>query len=98
KNRTSKVPRLKQLLTDEALEICREDEALCAAIAKNGAGLVRAGDRILTHCNTGALATAGVGTALGVITRAHADGKKISVWADETRPYFQGSRLTAFEL
>jgi methylthioribose-1-phosphate isomerase len=97
-NRTSKVDRLKKLLADEAQAISSEDAALCDAIALHGGSLLRDGDRVLTHCNTGALATAGVGTALGVITSAFKAGKKLSVWVDETRPYLQGARLTAFEL
>jgi methylthioribose-1-phosphate isomerase len=97
-NRTSRAARLKEVLVAEALEIAREDAALCAAIGRHGAELVRDGDRVLTHCNTGALATAGIGTALGIISTAHAQGKKISVWVDETRPYLQGARLTAYEL
>src|SRR5205085_1101518 len=63
-----------------------------------GAGLVPDGSRILTHCNAGALATAGHGTALGVIRSAHRQGKRISVLADETRPFLQGARLTAWEM
>ena len=98
KNRSAKIKALKDNLVAEALEIAREDAALCDAMAQNGAELIRDGDRILTHCNTGALATAGIGTALGVIKKAWLDGKKISVWVDETRPYLQGARLTAFEL
>ena len=97
-NRTSKTERLKKLLADEAQAVASEDAALCDAIAAHGASLLRDGDRVLTHCNTGALATAGVGTALGVITSAFKAGKKLSVWVDETRPYLQGARLTAFEL
>jgi methylthioribose-1-phosphate isomerase len=93
-----KLPSLKQRLVEEALELEQEDARLCDAIAAAGSELIRSGDKVLTHCNTGALATAGIGTALGVITQAWADGKKISVWVDETRPYLQGSRLTAFEL
>lgn len=75
-----------------------EDVELCRRIAKNGAALVQDGDAILTHCNTGGLATAGDGTALGVIKEAHRQGKKISVWVDETRPLLQGGRLTTWEL
>lgn len=75
-----------------------EDVALCERMANFGAELVNHGDNILTHCNTGALATAGIGTALGVIHQAHAAGKNIHVWVDETRPLLQGGRLTAYEL
>jgi methylthioribose-1-phosphate isomerase len=85
-------------LADEAVAIFEEDVALCDAIAGHGAALVEHNDRILTHCNTGSLATAGVGTAIGVITRAHQQGKHIRVWVDETRPLLQGARLTAWEM
>lgn len=73
------------------------DVALCNAIGDHGAALIGPGERILTHCNTGALATAGIGTAAGVLRRAHEQGKNISVWVDETRPLLQGGRLTAWE-
>ena len=72
--------------------------AINEAIGRNGAGLVPDGKTVLTHCNAGALATAGYGTALGVIRAAVAAGKKIDVFADETRPFLQGARLTAWEL
>lgn len=75
-----------------------DDRALCDAMAEHGAALIAPGERILTHCNTGGLATAGIGTALGVIRRAHEQGKGVSVWVDETRPLLQGGRLTAWEL
>ncbi len=81
-----------------AIELFNEDVKLCDQIAANGAELINDGDQILTHCNTGGLATAGVGTALGVIRRAHEQGKKIHVYIDETRPLLQGGRLTAWEL
>ena len=81
-----------------AEEIFEEDVALCEAMAKHGAELISDGDSILTHCNTGGLATAGIGTALGVIRRAHESGKRIHVYVDETRPLFQGARLTTWEL
>ena len=70
----------------------------CRALGAHGAALVPAEARILTHCNAGALATAGYGTALGVIRAAVEQGKQVSVLADETRPFFQGARLTAWEL
>lgn len=73
------------------------DRALCNAIGDHGAALVGDGEKLLTHCNTGALATAGIGTAAGVIRRAHESGKAIAVWVDETRPLLQGGRLTAWE-
>ena len=74
------------------------DVASCRAIGDFGAELFAAGDRVLTHCNTGALATAGYGTALGVITSSFREGKLAQVWVDETRPLLQGARLTAWEL
>ena len=82
----------------EALRLVEEDRALCEAIAGHGATLVSPGSRLLTHCNTGGLATAGIGTALGVIRRAHRQGKVERVWVGETRPLLQGGRLTAWEL
>ena len=85
-------------MADEAQQVYREDIAICRAIGKNGAPLVPDGKTVLTHCNAGALATAGYGTALGVIRAAAEAGKHIDVFADETRPFLQGSRLTAWEL
>jgi len=85
-------------LGKEALRLVEEDKRLCNNIADAGAALVKPGSRLLTHCNTGGLATAGVGTALGVIQRAFSQGKVESVWVDETRPLLQGGRLTAWEL
>ncbi len=85
-------------LVDEAVAIGREDLEMCRAIGRFGAELVPQGARILTHCNAGALATAGYGTALGVIRAAHERGKVTGVLADETRPLLQGARLTAWEL
>lgn len=82
----------------EAHEISREDIIINRAMGKFGAELLSDGDYILTHCNAGALATAGHGTALGVIRSAVENGKKISVIADETRPFLQGARLTAWEM
>lgn len=81
-----------------AEEIFDEDVVLCDSMARHGSELVKQGEGILTHCNTGGLATAGIGTALGVIRRAHEQGKKIHVYVDETRPLLQGARLTAWEL
>jgi methylthioribose-1-phosphate isomerase len=92
------VTELKIGLEYEALAIAEEDERLCRKLGKNGAALIADGARVLTHCNAGALATAGYGTALGVLRAAVAAGKKISVLADETRPFLQGARLTAWEL
>jgi methylthioribose-1-phosphate isomerase len=82
----------------EAEAIFAEDVRLCEGMAHHGAALIQDGEGILTHCNTGGLATAGIGTALGVIRRAHEQGKHIHVYADETRPLLQGGRLTAWEL
>lgn len=86
-------------LEKEAVKIYEEDLAVNKRMGENGATLIDDGDTILTHCNAGALATAGdYGTALGVIKAAHLAGKKISVIADETRPWLQGARLTTWEL
>jgi len=85
-------------LIREAQQIRLEDIAINECIGKNGASLVPDGKTVLTHCNAGALATAGYGTALGVIRAAVASGKKIDVFADETRPFLQGARLTVWEL
>ena len=82
----------------EALAVAAEDEAACRAIGEHGAELVPAGSNVLTHCNTGALATGGWGSAQGVIVAAHRAGKRVHVWVDETRPVLQGARLTAWEL
>jgi methylthioribose-1-phosphate isomerase len=89
---------LKARLRTEADRIHDEDVASCRAIGANGATLVPEQARILTHCNAGALATAGYGTALGVIRGAVEAGRKVRVLADETRPFLQGARLTAWEL
>jgi methylthioribose-1-phosphate isomerase len=89
---------LRQRLIVEAQRIRLEDIAINVAIGRHGAVLVPDGKTVLTHCNAGALATAGYGTALGVIRAAVAAGKKIDVFADETRPFMQGSRLTVWEL
>jgi methylthioribose-1-phosphate isomerase len=82
----------------EALAFWEQDLAACRAIGAHGAALVPDGAVVLTHCNAGALATAGYGTALGVVRAAVAAGKKVRVLADETRPWLQGARLTAWEL
>jgi methylthioribose-1-phosphate isomerase len=88
---------VRERLLAEAQAILAEDLAANRALGDHGAALVAPGARILTHCNAGALATAGYGTALGVIRSAHAQGKVALVWVDETRPVMQGSRLTAWE-
>ena len=85
-------------LEREAKAIHDEDVASCRAMGAFGAEMVSDGARVLTHCNAGALATAGYGSALGVIRAAVEQGKKIAVFADETRPFLQGARLTAWEL
>jgi methylthioribose-1-phosphate isomerase len=83
---------------DRAREIHRADVAACKSIGAHGAALLPDEGTILTHCNAGALATGGYGTALGVIRAAISSGKRLRVFADETRPYLQGARLTAWEL
>ncbi|MFQ5646385.1 MAG: S-methyl-5-thioribose-1-phosphate isomerase [bacterium] len=97
-NRNLPLEELKQALINRSIEICREDIRINQQMGEFGQQLIDDGDTILTHCNAGALATASFGTALGVIRAAHLAGKKIDVYADETRPYLQGARLTAWEL
>ncbi len=92
------VMELKIGLEYEALAIAEEDVRINKQMGQNGAGLIPDGARVLTHCNAGALATGGYGTALGVIRAAVEAGKKVAVIADETRPFLQGARLTAWEL
>src|SRR6202451_3102789 len=92
------IPQIKQALIEEAQRMHAEDIAANQAMGRHGATLMPASGGVLTHCNAGALATAGYGTALGVIRAAVEQGKKIHVYADETRPFLQGSRLTAWEL
>jgi methylthioribose-1-phosphate isomerase len=92
------LPQLKQALIEEAQRMYAEDIAANQAMGRLGATLMPATGGVLTHCNAGALATCGYGTALGVIRSAVEQGKKIQVYADETRPFLQGSRLTAWEL
>ena len=89
---------IKQTLVAEAQRVLAEDIATNELMGKHGAVLMPASGGVLTHCNAGALATAGYGTALGVIRAAVESGKKLHVFADETRPFLQGSRLTAWEL
>ncbi|HVU65806.1 MAG TPA: S-methyl-5-thioribose-1-phosphate isomerase [Ktedonobacteraceae bacterium] len=89
---------LARLLLDEAQAIVREDRAACQRMGELGAELIAEGDTLLTHCNTGALATMGIGTALAPFYIAHRAGKRIHVLVDETRPVLQGARLTAWEL
>jgi methylthioribose-1-phosphate isomerase len=90
--------RAKSLLVEEAVRIHREDETMCRLIGEHGASIVPDPAIIITHCNTGALATGGSGTAQCIITTARSLGKSIRVYADETRPALQGARLTAWEL
>jgi methylthioribose-1-phosphate isomerase len=92
------VPQIKQALIEEAQRMHAEDIRANQAMGRHGAALMPASGGVLTHCNAGALATCGYGTALGVIRAAIEQGKKIHVYADETRPFLQGSRLTAWEL
>jgi methylthioribose-1-phosphate isomerase len=89
---------IKAVLQQEARQIHDEDVESCRALGAYGAELVPADAHVLTHCNAGALATAGYGSALGVIRAAVEEGKRVSVYADETRPFLQGARLTAWEL
>jgi methylthioribose-1-phosphate isomerase len=96
--RVRPVAQIKQALIDEAQRMHAEDIAINQAMGKHGATLIPDSGGVLTHCNAGALATCGYGTALGVIRAAVERGKKIHVYADETRPFLQGSRLTAWEL
>jgi S-methyl-5-thioribose-1-phosphate isomerase len=95
---TDDTPIIKQALIDEAKRIHAEEEAATERLSQLGAELIKDGFTILTHCNTGSLATAGYGTALGIIKAAKKQGKKIDVIATETRPLLQGARLTAWEL
>jgi len=94
----SSIKRIKSALKQESINILSEDIECNRRIGKNGLRLIHLGATILTHCNAGALATGGYGTALGVIRAAHENEKNIKVIADETRPWLQGIRLTAFEL
>jgi methylthioribose-1-phosphate isomerase len=90
--------RLYRRMREEAIAIYEDDLAVNRMLGRNGAALLDSPTSVLTHCNAGALATAGYGTALGVVRAAHEAGKKVRVFADETRPFLQGSRLTAWEL
>ena len=96
--RVRPLPQIKQALVEEAQRMHAEDIAANQAMGRHGATLMPASGGVLTHCNAGALATCGYGTALGVIRAAVEQGKTIHVYADETRPFLQGSRLTAWEL
>jgi methylthioribose-1-phosphate isomerase len=89
---------IRRRMIEEAQRVREEDIAICRAIGRHGAPLVPDGKTVLTHCNAGALATAGYGTALGVVRAAVEAGKRVDVFADETRPFLQGARLTVWEL
>ncbi|MFC1576108.1 S-methyl-5-thioribose-1-phosphate isomerase [Candidatus Omnitrophota bacterium] len=97
-NDTRPPAEIKKILLEEAHKVLNEDKEICRQIGRFGMSLIKSGDTILTHCNAGGLATADYGTALGVFFASHARGKKIKVYADETRPVLQGARLTAWEL
>jgi methylthioribose-1-phosphate isomerase len=96
--RNTPIPEIKAAVIARALEMYDEDIAACKLMGTNGAALLPKQGTVLTHCNAGALATCGYGTALGVIRAAVEAGHNINVFADETRPYLQGARLTAWEL
>jgi methylthioribose-1-phosphate isomerase len=92
------LPEVKEILLEEAFKIMKEDQDACRRMASFGSKLINSGDRILTHCNAGGLATVDYGTALGVLFKAKEEGKRIKVYVDETRPLLQGARLTTWEL
>lgn len=98
RNKDRRINSLREIIISEANKIYKEDYESNKAIGSFGSELIRDNDRILTHCNAGALATSGYGTAIGVIRAAFEKKKKITVFVDETRPYLQGARLTAWEL
>jgi methylthioribose-1-phosphate isomerase len=97
-NKEKTISQIKQLLIAEAQKIFVEDQETCRDLGRQGAALISDPATIITHCNTGALATADFGTALGVLFTAHAQGKKLHVFVDETRPLLQGARLNMWEL
>lgn len=97
-NSRQPVPRIKEALLNEALLILEEDRKLCDQIGHWGNSIIPEKANIITHCNAGALATGGIGTALGVIFKAHQTGKELHIYVDETRPLLQGARLTTWEL
>lgn len=97
-HRDKDIEEIKKQLFAEAQRIFEEDREICRAIGKHGAALIPNPANVITHCNTGALATADFGTALGVLFTAHAQGKKLHVYVDETRPLLQGARLNMWEL
>jgi len=97
-SRLADIYKIKKAILKEALDILSEDRDMCRRIGRAGARLIKNGDIVLTHCNAGMLATAGYGTALSIFYEAKRQGKKFKVYADETRPLMQGSRLTMWEL
>ncbi|RKY08552.1 MAG: S-methyl-5-thioribose-1-phosphate isomerase, partial [Planctomycetota bacterium] len=97
-NDKASIAELRGALLSEAQAICAEDKQMCKRIGENGEKFIKNGGGILTHCNAGALATAGQGTALSILYEAHEKGKKFKVYVDETRPLLQGGRLTMWEL
>ncbi len=92
------VSEIKKILLEEAHRISRQDRSTCKKLSFNGAGLIKDGDGVMTYCNAGSLATAGLGTAIGVLYAAESLGKKIKVYSCETRPLLQGARLSCWEL
>lgn len=98
KNRTKSIRIIKKLILKEAHQILKEDRNMCRQLGQYGARFIKNGYGVLTHCNAGSLATGGSGTALAAIYQAQKDGKKFRVYATETRPLLQGSRLTSWEL
>jgi methylthioribose-1-phosphate isomerase len=98
KSQTQSIDAIKTMLVEEAKRVCEEDIAINRLMGQQGASLIPNGANILTHCNAGTLATAGYGTALGVIRAAVEQQKRVHVLVDETRPFLQGARLTAWEL
>lgn len=92
------ISEIKEIILKTAKTIHAEDKRICKKIGENGVDLIKKKARVLTHCNTGSLATGQYGTALSVIFHAHREGKKLHVWVDETRPLLQGARLTSWEL
>jgi methylthioribose-1-phosphate isomerase len=97
-NPTAKLQILRNIVLDEANTIYNEDVDMCRRIGQIGQKFIKNGDALLTHCNAGALATAGQGTALSIMFEAHKKNRKFKVYVDETRPLLQGARLTAWEL
>ncbi len=98
RNKNRGIEAVKKALADEIPKLVEDDLKRNEAIARHGSKLIKDGDKVLTHCNAGALATVGVGTALGVIVTAHEKGKRLTVYVDETRPCLQGARLSTWEL